>query len=43
MGRFQHEAVAVDPASGIVYETEDAFVAPLGSFYRFLPNQPRGG
>jgi len=43
MGRFQHEAVAVDPQSGIVYETEDAFVAPLGSFYRFLPNQPRGG
>jgi secreted PhoX family phosphatase len=43
MGRFQHEAVAVDPATGIVYETEDAFVAPLGGFYRFLPNRPRGG
>ena len=23
MGRFNHEAVAVDPQSGIVYETED--------------------
>ncbi len=43
MGRFQHEAVAVDPHTGIVYETEDAFVAPLGGFYRFLPRRPRGG
>lgn len=43
MGRFQHEAVAIDPSTGIVYETEDAFVAPLGGFYRFLPNRPRGG
>ena len=42
MGRFQHEAVAIDPRTGIVYETEDAFVAPLGSLYRFLPNRPRG-
>lgn len=39
MGRFMHEAVAVDPSNGIVYETEDAYSgAPLGSFYRFLPN-----
>ena len=44
MGRFMHEAVAVDPANGVVYETEDAFSgAPLGSFYRFLPNKPLGG
>ncbi|MFC0629282.1 alkaline phosphatase PhoX [Kribbella deserti] len=43
MGRFQHEAVALDPATGIVYETEDAFVAPLGGFYRFLPERPCGG
>ncbi|MFI5735124.1 alkaline phosphatase PhoX [Kribbella sp. NPDC051587] len=43
MGRFQHEAVAVDPATGVVYETEDAFLPPLGGFYRFLPNRPRGG
>jgi uncharacterized protein len=43
MGRFQHEAVAVDPHTGIVYETEDAFVAPLGGFYRFLPERPLRG
>jgi len=36
MGRFVHEAVAVDPATGIVYETEDRGAAGL---YRFLPNQ----
>jgi len=34
MGRFVHEAVAVDPRSGIVYETEDARRAGL---YRFTP------
>ncbi len=38
MGRFVHEAVAVDPATGIVYETEDARES---GFYRFLPTQPR--
>ncbi|MFE2559268.1 alkaline phosphatase PhoX [Streptomyces sp. NPDC059352] len=43
MGRFQHEAIAVDPSSGIVYETEDAFQQPFGLFYRFLPHQPLGG
>ncbi|MFP1624859.1 alkaline phosphatase PhoX [Streptomyces sp. 5K101] len=43
MGRFQHEAIAVDPSSGIVYETEDAFERPFGLFYRFLPNKPMGG
>ena len=43
MGRFQHEAVAVDPRTGVVYETEDAFDHPFGLFYRFLPNRPRGG
>ncbi|MEU8759928.1 alkaline phosphatase PhoX [Streptomyces sp. NPDC048659] len=43
MGRFQHEAVAVDPRSGIVYETEDAFQHPFGLFYRFLPEKPLGG
>ena len=36
MGRFRHEAVAVDPKTGIVYETEDR---DDGLFYRFLPNQ----
>jgi secreted PhoX family phosphatase len=34
MGRFRHEAVAVDPASGIAYQTEDT---ADGCFYRFLP------
>ncbi|WP_369020025.1 alkaline phosphatase PhoX [Streptomyces californicus] len=43
MGRFQHEAIAVDPRSGIVYETEDAFDRPFGLFYRFLPEKPLGG
>lgn len=37
MGRFVHEAVAVDPATGIVYETEDSGRAGL---YRFLPDRP---
>ena len=36
MGRFIHEAVAVDPSTGIVYETEDRQIAGL---YRFLPQQ----
>lgn len=46
MGRFVHEAVAVDPATGIVYETEDAWfrpndpeASPGAGFYRFLPNR----
>ncbi|MDX3095314.1 DUF839 domain-containing protein [Streptomyces sp. ME19-03-3] len=43
MGRFQHEAVAVDPRDGTVYETEDAFQAPFGLFYRFHPRKPLGG
>ena len=43
MGRFQHEAIAVDPRRGIVYETEDAFQRPFGLFYRFLPHKPLGG
>ena len=45
MGRFSHEAVAVDPATGIVYETEDQ--GSTSGFYRFLPTVPgqltRGG
>ncbi|MCG7527858.1 PhoX family protein [Streptomyces sp. OfavH-34-F] len=43
MGRFQHEAVAIDPRDGTVYETEDAFEKPFGLFYRFLPRKPLGG
>jgi secreted PhoX family phosphatase len=37
LGRFSHEAAAVDPATGIVYLTEDA--TPSG-FYRFVPDVP---
>jgi hypothetical protein len=37
MGRFSHEAVAVDPATGSVYQTEDA--NPSG-FYRFCLDRP---
>jgi uncharacterized protein len=37
MGRFSHEAVAVDPATGWVYETEDANPSGL---YRFIPAVP---
>ncbi|MFE1557374.1 alkaline phosphatase PhoX [Streptomyces sp. NPDC058734] len=43
LGRFAHEAVAVDPYRGVVYETEDAFVKPFGLFCRFLPARPLGG
>lgn len=37
MGRFNHEAVAVDPASGVVYQTEDR---DDGLIYRFIPTEP---
>jgi len=37
MGRFTHEAVAIDTQSGIVYLTEDL---PTAGFYRFIPAQP---
>lgn len=36
MGRFWHEAIAVDPDTGIVYETEDRATAGL---YRFIPKR----
>jgi secreted PhoX family phosphatase len=39
MGRFSHEAVAVDPVTDIVYETEDA--GSTSGFYRFLPRNRR--
>jgi hypothetical protein len=38
MGRFSHEAVAVDPATGYVYETEDA--GSSSGFYRYVPSVP---
>jgi hypothetical protein len=37
MGRFNHEAVAIDPASGCVYQTEDR---DDGLLYRFVPSSP---
>jgi secreted PhoX family phosphatase len=38
LGRFVHEAAAIDPATGIVYLTEDRFTA---GFYRCIPTTPR--
>ncbi len=35
MGRFNHEAVSVNPKSGYVYQTEDAGNSLI---YRFIPN-----
>lgn len=46
MGRFVHEALAVDPRSGILYLTEDMSYDPAvpagrgAGFYRFLPGEP---
>jgi hypothetical protein len=44
LGRFTHEAAAVDPATGTVYLTEDRTES---GFYRCVPNRPgeleRGG
>lgn len=34
MGRFSHEATATDPATGVVYETEDSGSSVL---YRYVP------
>lgn len=48
MGRFSHEAVAVDPATGYLYQTEDPGASVLSffggsshkaGFYRFVPHQ----
>ena len=37
MGRFVHEAIAVDPRTDIIYETEDR--NPQCGFYRFISNR----
>jgi uncharacterized protein len=37
MGRFMHEAVCIDPRTGIVYMTEDR---GDGLIYRYIPKQP---
>jgi secreted PhoX family phosphatase len=39
MGRFKHEAVCIDPRTGIVYLTEDR---GDGLFYRYLPKNRVG-
>lgn len=46
LGRFVHEAVAVDPRTGFLFETEDVRfdrdnteALPGSGFYRFIPNQ----
>jgi uncharacterized protein len=36
LGRFDHEAVAVDPGRGIIYQTEDNGDS---GFFRFVPNR----
>ena len=36
MGRFRHEAIAIDPKTGYIYQTEDQ---NNSCFYRFLPHQ----
>jgi hypothetical protein len=45
MGQMKHEAATVDPATGIVYLTEDG--EPEAGFYRMIPKLPgdlhRGG
>ena len=40
MGRFAHEAAAVDPATGYVYLTED--LRNVSGFYRFVPTDTSG-
>ena len=40
MGRFSHEAIAVDQRTGIVYLTEDPGAGIGAGFYRYLPAHP---
>lgn len=37
MGQFNHEACAVDPRDGTIYQTED--MIPNAGFYRFIPHK----
>jgi secreted PhoX family phosphatase len=41
LGRYAHEAVAVDPSTNIAYLTEDAS-SPNGLLYRFTPTKASG-
>ena len=38
MGRFNHEAVAVDPITNIIYQTEDEHDSLI---YRYIPENPK--
>jgi secreted PhoX family phosphatase len=40
MGRFSHEAIAVDQRTGIVYLTEDPGSGVGAGLYRYIPNVP---
>ncbi|MBN8440594.1 MAG: DUF839 domain-containing protein [Thauera sp.] len=40
MGRFRHEAVAIDPTNNFCYQTEDQ--SPVSALYRFEPNNAGG-
>lgn len=42
MGRFSHEAAAVDPLHGDVYLSEDNWVSRASGFYRFQPKDRSG-
>lgn len=42
MGRYSHEAVAIDPETNVAYLTEDAS-HPFGLLYRFTPSDAGGG
>jgi secreted PhoX family phosphatase len=41
VGRLPHEAAAVDPATGYLYQTEDQFLFPAG-IYRYRPPPTKG-
>jgi uncharacterized protein len=42
MGRLRHEAVAVDPKTGIAYLSEDEIEARCSGLYRFVPRDAGG-
>jgi secreted PhoX family phosphatase len=42
MGRYAHEAVAIDPETNVAYLTEDA-ADPFGLLYRYTPVDVSGG
>jgi secreted PhoX family phosphatase len=42
MGRLRHEAVAIDPKTGIAYLSEDEIEARCSGVYRFVPRDAGG-